>query len=185
MPYYNVRIKDIPEGGRDLSASFDRDEWFKKLLIDALDEFDALTDAKLLAKMARADKSVDITGGIYIKLNVLCSRCMEEFELNEQIPFRFLLEPEPKKSPKKDENEDNSESLDDSLDFSYYSTEEVDVGDLIRQHVVIAQPINHVCDEDCKGLCPKCGKNLNEGECNCKEDVSDSPFSVLKKLKPH
>ena len=79
--------------------------------------------------------------------------------------------------------DDDEEDVNDQLDFSYYHGGEIDVGDLIRQHVSTNQPISYVCSEECKGLCQKCGINLNEKECNCATTHDDSPFAVLKKLK--
>lgn len=53
--------------------------------------------------------------------------------------------------------------------------------DLLVQHAVLSQlPMTVLCGQDCKGLCPTCGKNLNEGACDCKEDDWDPRFDILK-----
>ena len=48
---------------------------------------------------------------------------------------------------------------------------------------VLAVPMKNLCSEDCKGLCPKCGKNLNEGLCNCNEENIDPRWETIQKLK--
>ena len=60
----------------------------------------------------------------------------------------------------------------------------VDVAEPLREAVILAFPSRLVCKDDCKGLCPKCGVNLNVSECNCCESEEDdnNPFSLLKKI---
>lgn len=58
----------------------------------------------------------------------------------------------------------------------------VDLGEALREYALIAMPMQPLCREDCKGLCPTCGADLNEGPCDCAEDEGDDRFAVLKKL---
>lgn len=180
MPYYVLRIQDIPEDGLSVSASAGTDEWFKNLVKDAVSEDVHSFEATLSAKISKVEKSLEAIGGVYLKLEVDCDRCLKRFEFEQQIPFRLLIEPAPRV---KDEPDDEGEDSNEALDFSYYSGNEVDIGDLVRQHIIMAQPINHVCSEDCMGLCPKCGKDLNKEPCGCEPDNTESPFAVLKQLK--
>ncbi len=57
-----------------------------------------------------------------------------------------------------------------------------DLTELIRQSVLVAVPIKTLCAEDCKGLCPHCAKNLNDGPCNCPPDQDTGPFAALGSL---
>lgn len=57
-----------------------------------------------------------------------------------------------------------------------------DLSEYIRQSVLVEVPIRPLCSEDCKGLCPTCGSNLNEGPCDCPVNIEASPFSVLAEL---
>ncbi|MBR1859940.1 MAG: DUF177 domain-containing protein [Selenomonadaceae bacterium] len=56
----------------------------------------------------------------------------------------------------------------------------IDIAEMIRDTVMAAQPIKNLCKEDCKGLCPICGANLNENECNCDRFVVDPRLEALK-----
>lgn len=180
MPYYSIRVQNIPPEGRDLAASIAADPWFKKVIEDAVSERLGDLEATLAARISRADKSVEAIGGVYIKADVPCDRCLTKFIYEEQIPFRIIMEPMP--SGGKAE-EDDGEDISEALDFSYYSGDEIDIGDIIRQHIVIAQPMSLICAVTCRGLCPECGKDLNKGECGCGKDGKSSPFAVLGQLK--
>ncbi len=58
----------------------------------------------------------------------------------------------------------------------------LDVDDFIYTEVVVNLPLKHLCSDDCKGICYKCGKNLNEGECDCKDDDIDPRLAALRDL---
>lgn len=183
MSYYLIRVQSVSDSGRSIEATSSQDDWLKKMIKDALTDKISTFDAKLSAKISRFNRSLEITGGVYIEAKVECDRCLEIYSCQEQIPFRIILEPAPKKGSK--ENDSDSEDIDDILDFSYYHGDEVDVGDVIRQHIDTAQPITYRCSDDCKGLCPQCGKNLNKEECNCQSEDENSPFAALGRYKTH
>lgn len=58
----------------------------------------------------------------------------------------------------------------------------LDLDELLYSEAVVALPTKHLCREDCKGICPKCGKNLNEGKCDCHEKEIDPRLSALAEL---
>lgn len=58
----------------------------------------------------------------------------------------------------------------------------LDLYELVLTEVVLAIPTKHLCREDCRGVCATCGKNLNEGDCDCREAVGDPRLAVLKQL---
>ena len=69
------------------------------------------------------------------------------------------------------------------LDETYpLETPEIDAGEEIRQGMVLELPVQPLCSPACKGLCPQCGKNLNEGPCACRSE-KPSPFAKLKNLE--
>ncbi len=58
----------------------------------------------------------------------------------------------------------------------------LNLDELVYSEVVVSLPMKHLCDEECKGICFKCGKNLNEGECNCVKKEIDPRLAVLAEL---
>lgn len=58
----------------------------------------------------------------------------------------------------------------------------LDIDELVYSEVIVSLPMKHLCKEDCKGICAKCGKNLNEGKCDCPEKEIDPRLSALADL---
>jgi uncharacterized protein len=63
-----------------------------------------------------------------------------------------------------------------------FSGDQIDLTDFVKRSVISALPMKILCSEDCKGLCPVCGKNLNEGECGCVTTYIDPRFESLRAL---
>ena len=91
----------------------------------------------------------------------------KEFLLEKEVPYSCLL----------------SEELqtEDNLDIVLLEEGKVDVGDLARTEFILEMDIQTLCSEDCKGICPGCGVDLNQGSCTCKKEV-DPRLAVLAKL---
>lgn len=58
----------------------------------------------------------------------------------------------------------------------------LDLDELVYSEVIVSLPMKHLCNDDCKGICFKCGKNLNEGKCDCPENEIDPRLSALAEL---
>ncbi|SHJ66114.1 YceD family protein [Tepidibacter formicigenes] len=100
-----------------------------------------------------------------IKLSILdyCSRCLKELEIDLEYPVKgFLVK-------------DEEDVLEDEDTF-VYNGDELDFKDIIEDTFILNVPQKVLCDEDCKGLCPSCGANLNEEECKCHDDKNDKEF---------
>ena len=66
--------------------------------------------------------------------------------------------------------------------FSIDSQHVLDITEAIRQYAVLALPMKPLCKPDCQGLCPHCGRNLNEGQCSCPQKSVDARWTKLKEL---
>jgi uncharacterized protein len=110
-------------------------------------------------------------------LKLSCSRCLAVYDEPVQADFDILLVPGPE--PLMDE-EELSEA---DLDLDYYSGETVELEGLIREQVILLIPLKPLCAETCRGLCPRCGADLNREPCTCEAAKSESPFAALAKLK--
>ncbi|MBU2524173.1 DUF177 domain-containing protein [Patescibacteria group bacterium] len=109
-----------------------------------------------------------------IKLDVSCCKCLNEFPVEIEFPeFErvFLLS-----KPKSYEKNDDSIMAD-------LKNCEIDVAQPIYQEILLHLSPNPVCLTGCKGLCSKCGQNLNDSTCKCSKIVNpENPFSTLKNL---
>ncbi len=74
-------------------------------------------------------------------------------------------------------------SKSDNLTYLTPETDLIDITNDVRDFSMISVPMKKLCNEDCKGLCYKCGKNLNEGDCSCNKDETDSKWLPLIELK--
>ncbi len=79
----------------------------------------------------------------------------------------------------------DEDDIDEQPDDYYetYSGEKIDLSEFLKEQIVLSLPYKLLCKEDCKGLCPKCGTNLNIEKCNCKNNWEDSKFAVLRNIK--
>lgn len=119
-------------------------------------------------------------------LHVACSRCVGEtkLEIDDRVRVTFLPKAE---MPADDEaaatgGEDGPEVAEEDLDLFPYDGEWVDLEPLFREEFVLAIPYAPLCREDCKGLCPQCGTDLNSGTCACEKPI-DPRLAALKGLK--
>ena len=71
---------------------------------------------------------------------------------------------------------------DDRIEVQGYS---LDLDDLIMNDILLELPTKLLCRDDCMGLCPECGKNLNDGTCSCRKETVDPRLAVLKQLLDH
>ncbi len=106
-----------------------------------------------------------------------CHCCLSQFDQPLEETFELCLRPERTAYPKELEL-----SEDDTLEYTY-TGKEIDFCLYLREMIILALPIKHLCQKDCKGLCPHCGQNLNETNCSCKSPTHDPRWEKLKQLK--
>src|SRR5919112_562701 len=78
---------------------------------------------------------------------------------------------------------ENVELQAEDLILSAYEGDAVDLDEIVREQTLLALPSRHLCREDCKGLCQKCGANLNENQCSCEQGETDPRWAALADLK--
>lgn len=115
----------------------------------------------------RVDAQLDVSSTVRLE----CSRCQESTDYDIQSSTRLTFFPE-------DKTRDSDE---DTTDLEFYA-EEIDLCGVVRDCFILSVPIVVVCRDDCKGLCPTCGINLNRGSCDCGENNTTSPFKDLRRL---
>lgn len=154
-------VFDIPEEGLDLAEEVSPGVSFK-------------------ARMEKTFENVSLTGQIDIDSDPVCHRCVEPFHRQVSIPLNINLAPY--QEPESPAEEEESELDQDDLNFSFYRDDEIDLSLIVHEQILLETPIRYLCKEDCKGLCPQCGQNLNQAICACLPQPVPSPFSVLKKI---
>lgn len=116
----------------------------------------------------------EVAGTINATMNELCSRCLEPVVIVLNIPFC-----EEYREVDFKELDEASES-----EVTCFDGDEIEITDLVRENILLAKPLKPVCGEDCRGLCPECGVNMNISTCNCNSLKTDPRLAVLQKLLP-
>ena len=119
-----------------------------------------------------------LVGTLRSMLELPCSRCLEPFTSPVDAAFDLRYQPHALNT-----GEGEREIEEDDLETSYYRDEEIDLGDLVREQFYLALPMKPLCRDDCKGLCPQCGTNLNTGTCSCGPDWEDPRLAPLRALR--
>lgn len=111
-----------------------------------------------------------------------CNRCMEEtlVVLNQSFDE---FEEYPQSADTEPEEEDSAELLDGSVVTMEGGSPFLDLASLLWEEFSLALPVKPLCKPDCRGLCPVCGKNLNEGACSCSRESGDPRLAALRQLK--
>jgi uncharacterized protein len=102
-----------------------------------------------------------------------CSRCLAAYPFASDEPFTLLLYKRAPGSP------DVRELSRDDLDVSFYEGEDVDVAPIAEERVQMSIPMKPLCREDCRGLCPRCGADRNQGSCACASEDTDPRWAAL------
>jgi len=129
-------------------------------------------ELKVEGELINNGRVLKIKGVIHATAKYQCNYCLEDFITNMEIPFG-------------DDYLDQSmkeKEIDSGADLAYYNGDEIDIADLVRESMILAEPLKVVCSKSCRGLCPHCGINLNEGQCSCDDYVIDPRLAVLSKL---
>ncbi len=129
-------------------------------------------------------KVIVVRGGLDTVVRLECSRCLSQFarpqhvDVEEELPV-VNLGPYPLSEEEQREEEELEEEL--AVPEELFHENVLDLTELIRQNLLVALPLAPVCREDCRGLCPHCGKDLNSGACSCVSE-EEGALSMLKEL---
>jgi uncharacterized protein len=143
----------------------------------SLDDFEYSTYKPLKNGVSVIGKAYCKADVVYIELEIsfdffgVCDRCAEEFERKYSFNINKIV-------VQKLENED-----DDFDDFIIVENDVLDLNDYVYQEIQLFLPQKMLCSEDCKGLCPTCGTNLNKEKCSCKKEVDPRMASLLQLLE--
>ncbi len=171
-----LRIDDITAEAKDLALAEPAAEINRLLERGPIREYHLTEAVAVQLSYYRSGMDVVFSGALEAPAEATCARCAEQFVTSCTRSFRFVLAP-------KAAGEPNGDLRAEDLEFSFYEREEIDLSPLIREQVLLALPTRPLCKEDCRGLCPRCGANLNREVCGCRVTMSDPRFGVLSTLK--
>lgn len=111
-----------------------------------------------------------VSGQISCTKSFVCDRCLEQSSQQQVHDFDEAYQKR------------GQGYAEDDQDVNYFDGEQVDISPMIRDVLLSDQPLNNICNADCRGLCLKCGANLNHGDCGCDRTVIDPRLAALQQL---
>jgi len=174
-----VQLAHIPEEGKQIDLTKDN-AWFQENLPDVDRGSMDLASAAASCRLSKVGEAVYLEGSMEATLVIPCCRCLENADVRTKSDFRYTFVPA---ATQADDGEDEElDGLD--AELSFYREEAIDLDPVLFEQIILQIPIKVLCHEECKGLCPNCGANLNVAACSCGTTAPAAPrMAILKKIK--
>lgn len=130
-------------------------------------------DIVFSGEVFKVDESVLMNGKIKYTLADECARCLKPFDNTVEANFEAVLLQQLDETDEEDESDEIRLKITDGC---------VDLEETIKQMIYLSMPMKSLCKEDCKGICPNCGVNLNYEKCKCENNLTDPRLDKLKDL---
>ncbi len=162
--------EDLPPGAVDFGSDFRQlgalhTEGRAELIVEHRGHRQDVEDIRLVGKLGT-------------KIEVLCARCLDPVVHDVDWDFDLLYRPQGV-----DRRGDEVSISQAETEIGYYQGEGLLLEDALREQVLLATPVKTVCREECKGLCPSCGRNLNQEQCDCAPRAGDPRWAALAEIK--
>ncbi|MDH3890331.1 MAG: DUF177 domain-containing protein [candidate division Zixibacteria bacterium] len=134
----------------------------------------------------KVDLSIQKSGEEYFcrgearaRTTIECARCLALYEMDVNNQLDFIV-------CSADLHQANAQEAVDAEDYVHFVDQAMraDISEVVRQAILLAVDLKPLCSDDCAGLCAQCGKNLNDGVCDCKNEVIDERWAALKDVTP-
>lgn len=168
-----IKVSDIGESGLHI-ATFRKPEWLSNVPELASDDGNIRLSSNINfdLHLTKVLNEVTVRGEAWFSIEEPCARCLKNVDLILTPEVKLTLLPE---------HITHKGDLD--TGFETYTGDEINLGGYLRETVAMSLPVKVLCREDCKGLCPHCGADLNLGTCSCRDDWVDPRFVALKGMK--
>lgn len=137
-----------------------------------------VSDVVIKTVVKKSDHKVDAEGRLQTDVEADCDRCLEPTKRTLNIEFHLAFV-----TPEHFPADKDTEISGEDLDVDILKDDSLDLNEIVREQILLNLPQQVFCKVDCKGLCAKCGANLNLIDCNCNETEIDPRWAVLKNLK--
>jgi uncharacterized protein len=173
-----LKLDEIPPEGLNLNWTEERSSLLAYLENLSQIDFDFETPLQSQARVWKAGQSVLIKGKVQTNLQLKCVRCLKEFSFPISSTFELSLHP-----LKETSSTEEKELGEEDMASGFYEGGDIHLSEIACEQIFLEIPYKPLCHEECKGLCPICGKDLNLTSCNCAKEEFVSSFSALQKLK--
>ncbi|MDI6755060.1 MAG: DUF177 domain-containing protein [Thermodesulfobacteriota bacterium] len=172
------RVEDISGEGREENFIQDENWMEERLAGETKRPFHFTGPIKIHLKLSRSGRVILLRSRIEVRVEWICARCLEPFLRTLTSEFTTSLKPKPD-FPLPEEVELSREDL----ETDFYQGGEINVAPLVQDQILLTLPPKAICGEECRGLCPKCGNNLNQEGCQCSGELVDPRLEPLKSFR--
>jgi uncharacterized protein len=186
-------VSDITAEGLSLVADVTAEEL-------GLAESDAILRGPVSVSLdlTKADDMIAVTGVLEGTVVRQCVRCLKEYEdavafslhaafareeKDSKVGARVHKTGEARKGRSVATKPDAELEDDEGDDRYFYQGDHIDLASMLREHIILASPMQPLCRENCAGLCARCGKDLNEGPCQCPAEAPSTAIRVIRSSK--
>ncbi|MCH3964020.1 MAG: DUF177 domain-containing protein [Clostridium sp.] len=148
---------------KDLDITLEESSFY-----DGGEYIDILKPIRFSGTLKKVGDLFVLTGNVNTVLGLTCSRCLEKFSYPMKIEIN--------------ENFTGRKTVDEGDDVIFIDNDYIDITEVIENNIILMLPIKRLCKKDCRGLCPKCGTNLNYSTCDCSKDEIDPRWAKLKNM---
>ena len=182
-----INVDALEEANQPFEADLPREFLDGVLRADPPTEFHAAGAAHLSGRSNKMVRKVLVQARGAIPLRGQCKRCLKPVTLEEQIELTRTWVPadQARKGVGHHHKGEEAEATFDpqTVDEEMYGGKQIDLSPAVREQILLSVPASPLCREDCKGLCPKCGKDLNDGDCGCNRIAIDPRWTALKGIQ--
>jgi uncharacterized protein len=187
-----VQVEQIREEGLNLVEPIKREVFVEALSGPRGKDtgFEIVNSSPLSVELHKVSGGVLLKGKFDARVQCPCKRCLRDVE--SDLPVRFTLNLVSRaEMPANDGAEAEDDEVAEAVgsfelgdaDDEWFDGRTIDLDPIVQEQVLLALPMNVLCKEDCLGLCPSCGQDLNEAKCGCDTKVVDPRFATLKNIK--
>ncbi|MBX3244607.1 MAG: DUF177 domain-containing protein [Acidobacteria bacterium] len=135
------------------------------------------SDVRMTVVADNDENRLELTGRIVTEAETVCSRCLKPIIRVEPIEFdvRYV-------KPEDFGSDEESEVESEDLLTDILTSDEIDITEVAREQLLLDIPVRIYCQEDCRGLCEKCGADLNLIDCKCSDNEIDPRWAALKNI---
>lgn len=181
----SLRLSDIPTEGRSLDCRVNAEELgLAPVDVQACEAF------SLHAEIVPLEDEFAVKGVVSGRVLRQCVRCLKDYQERLDLPFTAQYRTrKDKPQPPAKQPEASSEGLPEDVsalaegEIYSYTGDQVDLVPMLREQIILASPMQALCREDCRGLCPTCGQDRNLKPCGCVDKQLSNPFMVLRGLR--
>jgi uncharacterized protein len=170
--FLSIRDMDTRKLRFDEAMAPGRIEFYEGNLIQVSD-----LEVRGTAELISGSEEIHVRGHLKVLMEAECDRCLEATPIAIDRDFDLIYAPDEESAPGEE-----IEIRDADADIGFYSGPGLELSDVLREQVLLALPMQRVCSESCKGICPACGHNRNLIDCGCHQVAADDRWSVLKDL---